>query len=214
MLLCNSIDIFKLLKKNTKIGIKLSDKRISDYSFDIMVSNKEEKDGSGYVTEWDNTYNKKGNKKYNLYLDAPIGIGLFYKKEPNAIISFNSLNKNTIMIRQLQGIKPKKIAASGKTIGRSSSRGLVVLDWQKLLVNIVEYIGYKLNCIQIGMLNSNNIPSTKPVCGKINLSLKEAITKYDDVALRLGFKRGKITIGINFYQKENYYEKFCFSFIF
>lgn len=96
------------------------------------------------------------------------------------------------MIYQLQGVRPVKIGTDGKPAGNGSSRGLMPINWQKLLVDCVEYIGRQLGYLKIGVQSGHNNRWTIPyVDGKIHLPLEEALQKYDVVAQRLGFQQGE-----------------------
>src|SRR3989344_6753799 len=102
---CNEVDLSQRMKDNAKDEITLTDNRIGDYKLKPLLI------CGGFVQNYDGydvTYGgaqQDGQKRFGIYLDAPVGIGLFYKNEPNAVISFCCEDTDTLLIRQLQGVK-------------------------------------------------------------------------------------------------------------
>jgi len=181
-----------LLQENSN-GNQLSNERLADYSLCPLRVNT--RSPRGYAEEW---YGKVIREKlYSLYLDCPTGITLMYKGKPNAIVGLYPCNESTLMIYQLQGVRPINI----ETGERASSRGIAPLDWQKLLVDIAVYIGNNMGFSTIGILGASNNPWVR--LG--HFTLEDAVEKYDNVATRLGFKPRSDG---NFYMSiEEYIEK-------
>ena len=123
-----------------------------------------------------------GNPRYMIYLDAPVGFALLYKGLPNALVGLNCPDKNTVMIRQLQGVISYFIN-DNHAYKKTSARGLMPLDWQKLLVDCTVDIAQTANFERIGIqgythnrwVNISSFTSSK------------AKEKYDGTAERLGF---------------------------
>ena len=183
------IDLPNYLKQNARTGICLSDNRLNDYSLDPLITKGD--NSEGYEITWSTENNQNGDKSYAIWLDSPAGLALTYKREPNAVVGFLPSDVNTLMIYQLQGVRPKKIGTGGYPIKKMSSRGLMPLDWQKLLVSVVETIGQRLGYSQIGIQSGHNNKWTIPSGRKseIHLPLDKALEKYDVVAKRLEFQQ-------------------------
>jgi len=186
-----TIDLPNFLQRNAKSGVKLSPKRLNNYSLDPLTT--EGTNSHGYEITWEAENNQDGDKRFSIYLDSPVGLTLTYKGEPNAVVGFFPNDFDTVMVYQLQGVRPTKIGADGKPIGKSSSRGLMPLNWQKLLVDVIEHIGQKLGYEQIGIQSGDNNSWTKPYGreGEIHLPLEEALKRYDGVAQKLGFQQAE-----------------------
>jgi hypothetical protein len=175
------INLEEQLKNSAKDGIIISDKRASDYLL-IPVTT------IGYLPfGWTQ---KLHVSSFYPYLDAPFGLVLCYRKQPNAITGFYPIDDKTVLINQIQGIrsKIKKEYSDDQSVSETSgSRGLAVLDWQKLLVNAIIDIsknhGFEKVGIQSGVYNE--------WVHKKKISLEKAIERYDNLASRLGFIKHK-----------------------
>ncbi len=186
--IANSIDLPNLLQAHARKDVQLSNERLTEYSLDPLTT---ERDLShGYDATWSANNYQNEDKRHDLWLDSPVGLALLYKRRLNAVIGFFPSEVGTLMIYQLQGVRPTKIGAAGKPVGEGSSRGLMPIDWQKLLVGCIEAIGQKLGYSQIGIQSGHNNEWTRPYRdGKVHLPLEEALKKYDGVAERLGFRQ-------------------------
>lgn len=140
--------------------------------------------------EWGRMADGGGNKRFSVYLDAPVGIGLMHKGLPAAAAGLLS-SASTLMIYQLQGIQPHIVDENGKEIGRASSRGLMPIDWQRILVNCAGFVASELGLEEICLRSGYNNKWTKKYegDGKIHLKLEDALAAYDRVAERLGFEQ-------------------------
>lgn len=188
--IADSIDLKKLLQENAKEDAQLSEKRLADYSLHPLTTI--ENYSHGPEAKWGGR--RIGNdKRYSIYLDTPYGLALTYKGEPNAVVGFFPNAIDSIIIYQLQGVRPDKLDQKEEQIGKSSSRGLMPIDWQKLMVDVVENIAKQLGYSKIAIQSGINNSWTKPyyVDKKIQIPLEEAVKKYDYVAKRLGFYQAK-----------------------
>lgn len=171
-----SIDLPALLKLYAKKDVSISEKRIKDYRLELIFPKRNDSYGS---EEFWGHY-KINEKTFYIYLDTPIGIALVYKDEPNAIIGFFAKDEKTFFIQQIQGVMPHK----GDAHEKAHSRGLVVLEWEKLLINIAERVaktlGFKAIVIQGG---KNNKWSS-------DLIRDRDLKRYDKPAEEQGYTQG------------------------
>lgn len=183
-------DLKSLLEKNASEGVVLSDKKISSY--DLFALRTVDNQAEGYASHWGQRKFScsKYTKLYDLWLDAPMAVSLFYNREPNAVVSFFPFDERTLMINQLQGISPNKYDENKIFKGKFKARGLVVLDWQKFLVNIVEGVARDFNYDFVAIRGAHNHPDAFPddYVSSEDLSFSRALKMYDGVAKRLGFK--------------------------
>ncbi len=167
----------KILKSHAKPGVVLSDKRMSDYSLDTLHT--QDISTSGWAKDW--SEKSLNSKHFDIFLDSPIGISLMYKKEPNALVAVHCRDKETLFINQLQGVRPNKTNEKGESIDswKLHSRGLMVLEWEKLLVTICEEVAKQFNLKSIaiqGQKNNHWIHDSK-----------KALKRYDETAKQLGY---------------------------
>jgi hypothetical protein len=187
-------DLKKVLENNAKDKIILSDKKISDY--DLFALRTVKNHAEGYASHWGKKRFScsKHIKLYDLWLDAPVAVSLFYKREPAAVASFFPFDDRTLMINQLQGVSPNKYDENKILKGKFKARGLAVLDWQKLLVDIVLGVGYDFNYDFVAIRGANNHPDAflDDYASADDLSFSRALKMYDGVAKRLGFKEDSV----------------------
>ncbi len=180
----DSVDLLGLLVNCAKENVTLSYGRISDYQLLPAFT----KNGLiGYERTFGRSITNGGS--FDLYLDAPAGIILMYRGQPNAVVGFVPSDPQTLMIYQLQGIQLHKVDEGSGVTGKKSSRGLAPIYWQRLLVECSAYIARELDLERIGILGGYNNMWTHPYRGVVHLPLDVALTKYDDVAERLGFRQ-------------------------
>lgn len=174
------INLRKLLENNAKQGIKLSEKRIRDYSLIGLETGAE---CTGYVGYWDLKLAK--DKLYRIYLDAPVGFVLTYKNLPQAAVSFAPKGIEDLIIPQLQGVN---------SFGRHA-RGLMPLNWKSLLIDTVAAYGSSQGFSGLIIQSGHNNEWTKkvyragPKTGKAHLQLEKALKIYDEFAESNGFKQ-------------------------
>lgn len=168
-----NIDLPMLLRLCTKQNINPSEKRIKDYGLTTIPS----EGTTGYIEEPRLKKSPDGKKKFSIYLDAPIAVGLMYKGEPNAVVAFSPKDAITFFISQLQGV----IGRKKESEKRAHSRGLITLEWEKLLVHISENIGKMFNFEQIAIQGSRN--------NKWLDCFSRARTRYDKTAIGLSYRK-------------------------
>ncbi|MBI5066387.1 hypothetical protein HZA97_09210 [Candidatus Woesearchaeota archaeon] len=180
----SSLPLERLLKNNSLPQFNWNENKLNKYS--LCALTVEGISDSGFAKTWGCWYKNEGH--IDLYLDAPVGICVLYKKIPNAFITFYSKNQETIFVPQIQGVRPHKISGEGLRNGRKSSRGLAVLDWRKLLIESIEEIGKKMNFQTIEIQSAHNNGWTKiDYRGDVKLPLERGIQIYDKEAERMGF---------------------------
>lgn len=183
-------DLKGLLENSAREGVSLSDKKISSY--DLFVLRTVNNQAEGYASHWGERKVSCSNytKLYDLWLDAPLAVSLFYNREPNAVVSFFPFSEKTLMINQLQGVSPDKYDENKIFKGKFKARGLAVLDWQKFLVNIVKDVARDFNYDFVAIRGAHNHPDAFPddYASSDDLSFSRALKVYDGVGQRLGFK--------------------------
>ncbi len=193
----DNIDLPNLLETNAKPDINLSQKRLADYA---LLPVELEEDGyntllkGGWTREW--TRRVAGDIRYDIWMDAPIGIILAYKGLPNAIAGLAMRGTDEIMMYQVQGIRGKRIDPSKSAYddnyvkGEAKSRGLMPIDWQKLLVEVTGAIGENAGARNIGIqAGKNNVWAKGDEGDDHYLSPDNAERCYDTPAKRLGFTK-------------------------
>jgi hypothetical protein len=128
----------------------------------------------------------------DLYLDTPLGFTLNYKGKQNAIAGV-SVRSNKVILEQIQGVGTKYY--DDGTANVQHARGLVVLDWKKLLVEYVAAWATQEKMDGLIIRSGHNNKWTKkkwdggPRKGQPHLELEKALDAYDATAKRLGFKQ-------------------------
>lgn len=177
-------DLAAALRRCAKEGIEISNKRSDDYSLEELCAKMSWE--SGYEKTWGSKSVKNDGDKtyaYKVYLDAPRGIGLMYKGILNAVVAGYAFDEKTLLIKQIQGVR-MEIIQNNRCIGYgSSSRGLAPLDWQKLLVEIMEEFGR-----ETGFRNMAIQPAAKSRW-KTECNITKLYQNYDEVAERLWYRR-------------------------
>ena len=200
--LVSKIDLTPILHECVKDGIQLKEERIKDYS--LIPMNTPKNQSSGFEVIWGNKFILNGRKQFKVWLDTPIAIALTYKGEPNALIGFSLSNPTTLCVPQIQGVTPR-IYVKGDQVNnnqvRGHSRGLIVLNWEKLFIRVVEILArdFGINKIVIQCAKNN---------GNIHGSSTEKRyeRRYDKSALDSGYI--KAWKNHNFYKKLNFWSKY------
>jgi len=180
-------DLPETLRDSAKPGVTLSEKRLRDYSICPIFSEPGLPGGPttlcGIPTEED--------PRGEIYLDTPFGIALFYKEDPNAVTAFLPTDFHTLKICQLQLINLKIYdQKGGHRIKRP--RGLMPLDWKRVLVESVKYIGKRYGFERISIREGRkNKWANQGIDGTVHLELEDAFEIYDNTARRLGFTQEK-----------------------
>lgn len=175
------IDVSQLIDKCGKIPPE----RISAYGIEPMST--EGHVNNGRAQNW---FGRKENSlEYNIRIDMPLAFGLMYKGKPSAVIAFNIENPETVMIYQLQGVRPRIINGNIMS-GKKSTHGLSPLDWEKLMVDIVAKWAKDADFSELAVCSGRFNPWAGPDGGKeTHLGFEQAWKRYDGTAQRLGFKK-------------------------
>lgn len=185
-----SLDLPALLQEACTLETKLSASRVSLYSMSALRL-EYEGGGKGYAQgfEWPNVGSP--TRAFSIYMDAPSSVCLFYKGEPNAVASFLPAKHNTLMINQIQGVRPLQREGNMGYVHKGGSRGLAVLDFPKFLVNcsiqIAKTLAFDTVAIRSGQHNTWVVIPENDM--KVRFSLEHALDFYDGTARRLGFEQ-------------------------
>ncbi|MGB4762141.1 MAG: hypothetical protein WBP12_02155 [Candidatus Saccharimonas sp.] len=192
----HNIDLPEILQNSARSDTPLSDKRIADYS--LVPANIEHDRFSveGYIDGW-NRYNDK-TTSYDSWLDTPSGFALTYRDKPQALVGVVMRGQDEVMIHQLQGVRAKRVDRtkpySEEVVGRVSARGLMPLDWQRVMVTTTERIARRLGLSAVGIRSGENNVWTKlrlPSEKEPHMTLEQAGHAYDTPAARLGYTRAE-----------------------
>jgi|GEM_PF-3625285 hypothetical protein len=154
----------------------LSQTRLKDYRVDLLHP-KHDVGAAGYDEIWGRRMHENG-KKYDIWHDAPMSLGLMYKGEPQAIVGFTALDSETLLVIQIQGTRPMT------KDGIRGSRGLAKFsDWSGTMIKYLEFSakkwGFEKICIQGAegniWIGENHLPKDK------------ALEVYDGKAEYLGY---------------------------
>ena len=92
-----------------KLGdVRLSEKRISHYGLEIITP----KSGGLGLTKKFSAVDENRGKHFGVYMDGPIGMVLIYKNDPQAVSCFVPKDSKSMIMYQLQGIKPSSCFSS------------------------------------------------------------------------------------------------------
>lgn len=190
-----AINLPQIIAANAAPDVGLKPKHIDRYSLMPLETKRynEYWDG-GSVKGWDGP---DQDVIYEMWLDTPIGFTLLYKGLPNAIAGIAMHGDKELMIYQLQGVRgtvvdrEQSVFSSDRYIRRTSSRGLCMLDWRKVIVHIAEEIGKVVQAEQVGIQAGKNNVWTKPRMKDPlpHLTFDEASRLYDHIARRMGFSK-------------------------
>ena len=191
-LITSSVDIYNkellpfLIQFCKKEGVTISPERIGRYKLEAIFPKGA---ACGWAESWDRQKSSDGKKSYEIYLDLPFGICLMYQEkankqfEPNAIVSFMPMrmNTDTVFVKQIQGVEGFKIIDGEVSQERSHARGLVVIDWEKLLVLLAEIISEELEYKEIAIQGVKNNSWSYQKYDRLE-------QRYDKTAEKLGYK--------------------------
>lgn len=98
------IDLPQVLRQHTKTGVSLTEERLKKYALQPVNTIYYH---HGYAEKWGdkNVDCQYTIKKFRVYVDAPIAIGLFYESLPAALVGFSLTTPKTLLIYQLQGVR-------------------------------------------------------------------------------------------------------------
>lgn len=190
------VDLPAILSASARDGMELSRARLSDYQLIPIEADYNSYYQGGRVKGWDDDLERK--LSYDSWLDSPSGFALTYKGVPNALVGLSIGNKDELMIEQLQGVRANRIDplqsryAKERVVGKVASRGLMPLDWQRVMVESAEQIAQNLAIPVVGIrAGKNNVWTTRilPREEAPHLTLEQAERAYDVPAARLGYKK-------------------------
>jgi hypothetical protein len=180
----DSID--SLINSNLRKGVSsISEKRVSKYNLNYLRTKGRE--DMGYENIWGSLIKGTNISSeficYDVYLDTPIGIGLSYDGFLNSIVSFIPESDDTLMIKQIQGVTSSLYNNETNETRKKSARGLIILDWEKIMVDVVTNFAKETGFSKVGIQSSINNYWVKAH----RLPLSSAIKRYDETAIKLGF---------------------------
>ncbi len=155
-------------------------------------------------------YKDRSWMTYKIYLDGPMGIGLFHDNKPIAIISFSLWDKDIFFIHQIQSVIAEHYDRYGRMTHKNVNPLVHTIPRQKTLYDIVVLLAKKYGCKKIVIqswennewLNKNRQElqynekeeRLKEVeIDKPHLSLDIAKQIYDVFAKKQWFKKNKKT---------------------
>ncbi len=190
----SDIDLPEILQNSAKSDVPLSDKRIADYALIPAEIEHERYSVEGYIADW-RKYDS-ATVSHNSWLDTPSGFALTYRDTPQALLGAIMKGKDQIMIHQIQGVRPARVDRSKpyleQVTGRVSARGLMPLDWQRVMVTTAEHIAQRMGLSAVGIRSGENNVWTKlhlPSDKEPHMTLEQAEHAYDTPAARLGYTR-------------------------
>jgi len=188
----DDVDLPRTLRRGSADDVALSDARVNDYALvplevDLHDSNQIVGAPKGVDTR------PREDLWYDIYLDAPTGFMLTYRGTPHAIAAVAMATPTELMILQLQGIKATRLDMNlpwgERAIGRVSARGLMPLDWRKVMVDVSEQLARNSSnvslAIQAGENNSWRRPGSDG--SEPHMTKEDGERSYDEPARRLGF---------------------------
>jgi hypothetical protein len=133
--------------------------------------------------------------EYDIWLDSPNGFALTYKGTLNAVVGISVAENDELMVSQIQGAKAYRPSKEKKDRERLHARGLMPLDWQKLMINISEELARQLNLKSMGIQSAENNQWIKTALKDgerdVHLSKDAARRAYDEPAKRFGYVLGE-----------------------
>lgn len=192
------IDLECLILQCTKPGVELSVQRVRQYTLEVCTTD------SFFVCGYDTRWTRSSvpfEKQHEIYMDAPVGIGLLYCGKPQAVVAFTPYSHSTLMIVQLQGVRPLKRNDQNQVVWKGHSRSLAPLDWERLLVEYTAAIANEKGFVNLGIRSAYNNKWAKPEYGiEGPLKLEAGCRRYDELARRLRFAQ-------NGCESQNWYQK-------
>ena len=87
--------------------------------------------------------------QYDVYLDSPSWVALFYKGSPLASMCFFIRNWNEIFINQIQKVVHYEYDRYGRRIWKHYSKEVNNIDWKNILYNVIVNLAKKYNISRI-----------------------------------------------------------------
>lgn len=201
--LLKTIDLPRIVETHARRSLRKEN--IPKYSFAPL--NTERDFEKGYEKTWGRLQQRHKDRAFSIYLDTPVGIGLFYNERPGALAGILPSSSTCLSILQLQPVAPYVVNEKGELIRKDGNvlgleaedrdaqrtfpHGIGELYWQELLLDITRYVAQELGFTQVSIQSAHNNPLTlKDRRGRINLPLEIGLTKYDAFARAQGFYKG------------------------
>jgi hypothetical protein len=198
----DKIDLVGALCKfwNGSQGLPTADKT-KEYALVPIVLDRNE----GFHDHWHSAwyhkeFSSKDNqaKRYYIWLDAPTGVLLLHRGQPQCLATFIAGENRRLEVPQIQGLKAvvynprsgEDLIDEGKRI-RVGSRGLQPIYFRELLEDCLANFARQLNFESMVIIGAANNPWTYPKYEEKHphLAPEKARVLYDDFALRLGYTK-------------------------
>jgi hypothetical protein len=171
-------DLFKeFLREDAERSGELSKKRLPEYRAELLHP-PHNIGADGYDMTWGRQRQEDG-RKYDIWHDGPMALGLMHNGNPQGIVGFTPLNVEELLIVQIQGVRP--MAGDGLR----GARGLARLsDWSGTMIKYLEICASSngFRNIQIQSANDNGW------IGKKDFTLARGLKIYDQKADDLEYK--------------------------
>ncbi len=183
----DNYDLTDLLSRCANSDFEMSEERVREFA--LRPLNTEYRDSRGYEETYGHSEIKTAPgiiKKFKIYLDTPASVALMHCGEPKALVSVLPVSPSTMMIYQLQGVKPEIKSGKWRSDWRPPHGGGILgrFDWKRLMVGCAEQVaadlGYSVMAIQGAKNNRWN-------CGEGSAFGKRAALIYDATAEMLGY---------------------------
>lgn len=127
-------------------------------------------------------------KVYPNFIDAPLGFSLTWKGVPQATLSGLVSDPHTFFVVQVHGAQGHLVDKEGKEIRRLTSRGLIGLRWEELLLEVAQRYATGLGLQRLGLLGSSNnqwLGSERNQ--RRTFTFEQAAERYDSLAEKSGW---------------------------
>lgn len=201
--LLKTIDLPRIVETHARHSLRKEN--IPKYSIAPLNTRKDSE--KGYEETWGHLQQRNKDRAFSIYLDTPVGIGLFYNGRPGALAGVLPSSPTCLCILQLQPVAPYVVNETGELIGKDGNllgpeaedkdvqrtfpHGIGELHWQELLLAITRHVAQELGFTQLSIQSALNNPYTQKVNGCPYLPLDVGLTKYDVFALAQGFYQSK-----------------------
>ncbi len=183
----DTYDISDLLSSSANADFEMTPERESEFA--LLALNTKYCGAKGYESFYDDTEIKTASgvvKKFKIYIDTPVSVALMHCGEPKALVSILPISKETIMIYQLQGVKPEVKVGKWRGNWRPTHGGGILgqFDWKQVMVRCAEQIATDLGYTEMAIQGARN---NRWVQFGVAGFAKRAGDIYDATAERLGY---------------------------
>ncbi len=175
--------IRELIKNNMKEGQQMPKDILTQYSIEYFIV--EHNWSNDYERKWHNEEPKGSRNEYNIYMDAPLGFGLMYYNVPVAVVGLHFKGRRSVLINQLQGVRPSIIDKNGCFIAKGDTWPIAHFYWPRVLAEYVALWAGEHGFEKIGIKSAKH--------NKWNSSVPQIRLRkiYDNTAQDLGYQRRK-----------------------